>query len=318
MFVRCLVLFFFILGGLQASSGNSNCHSISRLSNTYGLFIEKQLEAGEVILNDIQAKQLGDASNYSVQAGGKRIRPLLAIIMAEYYSVPVDEIKPVIRGLEFLHTSSLIFDDLPAQDNAVLRRSRTCLHLQCQSEALAQLSGINLILKSLGELGALRPYFLAERILDLNAYWAESAQILSVGQWKDLSVRDRRDLDYFWELIHLKTGVAIEASLLSIPILVGAPSREKDQLKDLAKHLGRMFQLKDDLLDVIGDETKTGKQMGIDEKNNRLTAVSVLGLNGAEAQLLKEQDQSLKILQKLDRPIPALEGLIDWLLKRTN
>ena len=265
--------------------------------------------------------RLTDAMNYSVQAGGKRIRPLLALMTGEFYGIERERLVPFFRSLEFLHTSSLILDDLPAQDNADLRRGEPTLH-KAFDEATAHLSSVKLLAKAIGQISQLDS-FDDDIVNELTGYASTTIEEMCVGQMMDLQGQKHaiNSVEQLKILSHYKTGLAIEAAIWPVARLAEASHEEQDSWKSFARNLGLLFQIRDDILDVEGDQKLLGKVVGTDEANNASTFVSLLGLPGAYS-LLSETwlaaKQDLRNLEEAGRNTETFQGVLDFIFLRDH
>lgn len=257
-----------------------------------------------------------DAANYSLQGDGKRLRPILTWVMGVHeYGLPESSIVPLLRSLEYMHTASLIFDDLPTQDNASTRRGRSTLH-QVHNSATAELTGLFLIQKAIGEQSSL-DHFDAATVLTLIQYSAEKAEDMCMGQAMDLNSKGKAlTLEQLNMICFYKTGIAFEAALVMPAILAQVKDPEIAILKKFAYHAGIAFQIKDDLLDYEGDHLILGKPAGQDERNNNSTFVSILGDEGAKKAMWEHYCQATDALSEMPKPIPFLRHLLDYLVGR--
>ncbi|WP_405132198.1 polyprenyl synthetase family protein [Paenibacillus sp. FSL H8-0317] len=257
-----------------------------------------------------------DAANYSLQGDGKRLRPILTWVMGvREYGLPESSIVPLLRSLEYMHTASLIFDDLPTQDNASTRRGRSTLH-QVHNSATAELTGLFLIQKAIGEQSSL-DHFDAATVLTLIQYSAEKAEDMCMGQAMDLNSKGKAlTLEQLNMICFYKTGIAFEAALVMPAILAQVKDPEIAILKKFAYHAGIAFQIKDDLLDYEGDHLILGKPAGQDERNNNSTFVSILGDEGAKKAMWEHYCQATDALSEMPKPIPFLRHLLDYLIGR--
>ncbi|WP_458126700.1 polyprenyl synthetase family protein [Paenibacillus sp. Z3-2] len=257
-----------------------------------------------------------DAANYSLQGDGKRLRPILTWVMGvREYGLPESSIVPLLRSLEYMHTASLIFDDLPTQDNASTRRGRSTLH-QVHNSATAELTGLFLIQKAIGEQSSL-DHFDAATVLTLIQYSAEKAEDMCMGQAMDLNSKGKAlTLEQLNMICFYKTGIAFEAALVMPAILAQVKEPEIATLKKFAYHAGIAFQIKDDLLDYEGDHLILGKPAGQDERNNNSTFVSILGDEGAKKEMWEHYCLATDALNEMPKPIPFLRHLLDYLIGR--
>lgn len=259
-----------------------------------------------------------EAANYSLTGDGKRIRPILTWVLGvEEYGLKPAAIEPLLRSLEFMHTASLIFDDLPSQDNASTRRGRPTLH-QVHNSATAELTGLYLIQKAIQEQSSLEP-FDPKTVLALMRYSAEKAEDMCMGQAMDLHSKGKTlTLEQLNMMCFYKTGLAFEASLIMPAILAEVQAQEIAALKKFAYHAGIAFQIKDDLLDVEGDLQLLGKNPRMDEGNNNSTFVSVLGPEAARKEMWDHYCQAMEALNGIPRRISFLKHILDYIVNRDH
>ncbi|AJS58473.1 polyprenyl synthetase family protein [Paenibacillus sp. IHBB 10380] len=257
-----------------------------------------------------------DAANYSLEGEGKRIRPILTWVMGvNEYGLEASEIVPVLRSLEYMHTASLIFDDLPSQDNASTRRGRPTLH-QVHDSATAELTGLFLIQKAIEEQSSL-DHFDAKTVLTLMQYSAQKAEDMCMGQAMDLHSKGKAlTLEQLNMICFYKTGIAFEASLVMPAILAEVKAPEITVLKKFAYHAGIAFQIKDDLLDLEGDLLLLGKHTGKDVENNNSTFVSILGQEGARKEMWEHYCLAMEALKEMPRNIVFLKHLLNYIVNR--
>ncbi|MFE6073708.1 polyprenyl synthetase family protein [Paenibacillus sp. NPDC057886] len=257
-----------------------------------------------------------DAANYSLQGDGKRLRPILTWVMGvREYGLHESSIVPLLRSLEYMHTASLIFDDLPTQDNASTRRGRSTLH-QVHNSATAELTGLFLIQKAIGEQSSLNQ-FDAATVLTLIQYSAEKAEDMCMGQAMDLNAKGKAlTLEQLNMICFYKTGIAFEAALVMPAILAQVKEVEIASLKKFAYHAGIAFQIKDDLLDLEGDHLVLGKPAGQDVRNNSSTFVSILGEEGAKKEMWQHYCLATDALNEMPKPISFLRHLLDYIIGR--
>lgn len=256
------------------------------------------------------------AANYSLDGDGKRLRPIMAWVMAvDGYGLDQSAIMPLLRSLEYMHTASLIFDDLPSQDNAAFRRGRPTLH-EAYNEGIAELTGLFLTQKGVEEQASLE-VFNSRAVVELIQYTARATGDMCRGQAMDLESKGKRlTLDQLNLLSFYKTGIAFEASLIMPAILAEAKESEMTALKKFAQHAGIAFQIKDDLLDVEGDLDQLGKPIGKDAENNSSTFVSVLGLDGARKAMWDHYCLAVEVLEEIPRNTTFLKHLMDYIVNR--
>lgn len=257
-----------------------------------------------------------DAANYSLEGGGKRLRPILAWVMGvDQYGLPAAAIAPLLRSLEYMHTASLIFDDLPSQDNAFARRGRPTLH-EVHDSATAELTGLFLIQKAIEEQASMNG-FDAQAVMALMQYSSRRAGDMCAGQAMDLQSKGKKlTLEQLNRICYYKTGIAFEASLVMPAMLAKAGAAEIAGLTQLAYHAGIAFQIKDDLLDAEGEPLVLGKPAGKDVENNTSTFVTVLGRDGAKKAMWEHYCLAVEELNKLPRRPVFLKHLLTYIISR--
>jgi len=259
-----------------------------------------------------------DAANYSLEGDGKRLRPIMTWVMGvNEYGLNKSAIVPLLKSLEYMHTASLIFDDLPSQDNASTRRGRPTLH-QVFNVSIAELTGLLLTQKAIEEQASLG-HFDSKTVLQLIHYSAQMTAVMCKGQAMDLDSKGKQlTLEQLNTMCFYKTGIAFEASLIMPALLARAKESEIEALKKFAHHAGIAFQIKDDLLDVEGDLVLLGKPIGQDAENNNSTFVSILGSDGARKQMWEHYCLAMESLQDVPRNIPFLKHLLNYIVNRDH
>ncbi|UHA60709.1 polyprenyl synthetase family protein [Metabacillus litoralis] len=259
-----------------------------------------------------------EAANYSLNGDGKRLRPIVTWVMAiKVYGLEQSAIMPLLKSLEYMHTASLIFDDLPSQDNASTRRGRQTLH-QAYNTAIAELTGLFLTQKAMWEQASLRK-FDSNTVLKLIQYSSYLTAEMCKGQAMDLESKGKPlSLDQLNLMCFYKTGMAFEASIIMPAILAHADETEIETLKKYAYHAGIAFQIKDDLLDFEGDPALLGKTVGKDRENQSSTFVSILGQEEARKKMWEHYCQAIEALQKIPREIPFLKHFLNYLINRDH
>lgn len=255
------------------------------------------------------------AANYSLDGDGKRLRPIMTWMLAKEYGLKDNSIVPLLKSLEYMHTASLIFDDLPSQDNAGFRRGRTTLH-QLFNVATAELTGLFLTQKAIEEQASLEQ-FDAKSVLHLIKYSARVTMEMCQGQLMDLEAKGARlTLEELMSMCYYKTGIAFEASLIMPAILAGVEERELNALKRFALHTGTAFQIKDDLLDAEGDEKLLGKPTGTDAEYNRSTFVTELGIEKAKILMWDHYCLAMDEINRLGKNNSFFKHLLDYIVNR--
>ena len=259
-----------------------------------------------------------EAANYSLEGGGKRLRPIITWAMGvQEYGLKEANILPLLRSLEYLHTASLIFDDLPAQDNAPIRRGRATLH-EVYNTATAELTGLFLTQKAVEEQAALDG-FSPKTVLELIQYTAQKTADMCKGQAMDLQSKgEALTLEQLNAMCFYKTGIAFEASLIMPAILAHAKEQEIEALEKFSYHAGIAFQIKDDLLDVEGNQSTLGKPIGKDAENNQSTFVSILGTDGAKKAMWDHYCHAIEVLQEVPRNTTFLKHLLNYMVTRDH
>lgn len=218
---------------------------------------------------------------YAVGSGGKRLRPMLAILVANLFGVDVEKVYPIATSVELIHNYSLVHDDLPCMDDDELRRGMPTVHVKF-GEGMAVLIGdalLNTAVEVIGRSASLYGDNLA-RIL-LAIFENAGAKGMIAGQCVDLASEGREECvsTKRVEYLHLhKTACLIEAPIVASAIACGASERDIEALKTYARNLGLAFQITDDVLDVEGDEATFGKPIGSDEAMDKLTYPKVYGI----------------------------------------
>jgi geranylgeranyl pyrophosphate synthase len=259
-----------------------------------------------------------DAANYSLNGDGKRLRPIITWVMGvNVYGLKSSALVPLLRSLEFMHTASLIFDDLPSQDNAPTRRGRPTLH-QTYNIAVAELTGLFLTQKATEEQASLSG-FDPKTVLKLIQYSSQTTEMMCKGQAMDLESKGKKlTLEQLNTLSFYKTGIAFEASLIMPAILAQATEIEIGALKTFALHAGIAFQIKDDLLDVEGDPALLGKPIGIDGKNNNSTFVSILGRERASKVMWEHYCLAMETMLGIEQNTTFLKHLLNYIVNRDH
>jgi geranylgeranyl diphosphate synthase type II len=222
---------------------------------------------------------LEEAMRYSLLAGGKRVRPVLALATARALGADPERFLPAACAIELIHTYSLIHDDLPAMDDDELRRGLPTSHVRF-GEDVAILAGDGLFAEAV-RIFSEQPGP-PDRVLGALAELSAATGVAGMvgGQYVDVA-GDARDAAALRDLHALKTGRLIEASVGVVVVLEGLPEPETIPYRRFASELGVLFQIVDDILDVTGSDERLGKPHGSDERHGKLTYVSLFGLDRA-------------------------------------
>ena len=266
-------------------------------------------------------QQLREAMNYSMLAGGKRLRPIMISLTYEMFGGKGKVAEPFMAAMEMIHTHSLVHDDLPAMDNDEYRRGKKTTHA-VYGEAAAILAGDALLNY------AYETAFEAFRAEPENPHTGEALMVLakktgikgmmggqSVDVRLDGQALDAPTLDYIYEN---KTGALIEASMMIGAILSGAPRSAVQTLEKTGSLIGRAFQIQDDILDITGDEALLGKPINSDEKNHKTTYVTIHGLEQSRRDVKDLTDQALQCLDLLQVECDFFRQLLVSLVDRNQ
>ncbi|MGE4427873.1 MAG: polyprenyl synthetase family protein [Solirubrobacteraceae bacterium] len=272
---------------------------------------------------------LEDAMRYSLLAGGKRIRPVLALATAQALDLDETMVMPYAIALELIHTYSLIHDDLPAMDDDDLRRGRPTCHV-VYGEDVAILAGDALYAEAfrlLLEAGSIADRVPADRTLAAAAELAAASGVDGMvgGQYLDVQGEKAdetttHDARAALRTVHeLKTGRLIGASVGGVLRLAGLDERRSDPFRRFAADLGVLFQIVDDILDVTGTDQDLGKRHGSDERHGKRTYVTEYGLEGARDMAAQHhRAATLALADAAPSGADALLTLTDFIHTRTN
>jgi geranylgeranyl pyrophosphate synthase len=301
------------------SANKNDQTSFVRTIEEIGKRINKILPIEKEETDRIIGDTLVEGANYSLEAGGKRLRSLLAYsIGVRGYGLKETDIEPLLRCIEYSHTASLIFDDLPSQDNADVRRGRPTLHKQLGDPAAAELTGLYLIMKATEE-QTLLDVFEPNTVQKLIRYNSQVIQRMCKGQWMDLQSKNQPLNPAQLEILcFYKTGMAIEASLIMPALLANASQEEMEAIQKFAYHAGIAFQIRDDILDHEGMPEKMGKAAKMDASNHHSTFVTVLGLSEAKIQLYDHYFKAKSALGEIPRDTKFLDQILDYILNRDH
>ena len=287
---------------------------------------EQKVREIEDSLQNYLPKQKGyqkiimEAMEYSLLAGGKRLRPML---MKETYTLfggHSKVIEPFMAAIEMVHTYSLVHDDLPAMDNDEYRRGRKTTHV-VYGEDMAILAGdalLNYAFETAVKAFVLEPEASltignAIRVLGEKAgiYGMLGGQVIDVKETGHAVSKDVLDTIY-----ELKTGALIEAAMMIGAILGGASKEEVKTVERIASLVGLAFQVQDDILDVTSTQEELGKPIHSDEKNEKTTYVTLLGIDDAKKVVEEKSEEAISLLQTLPNENPYLEELLMELIHR--
>lgn len=268
------------------------------------------------------AGTMAQAMNYSMLAGGKRLRPMLMQETFRLFGGSGKLVKPFMAGMEMIHTHSLIHDDLPALDNDDYRRGRLTTH-KVYGEAMGILSGVALLNYAYETM--LQAFAMAETLQQKDAVIG-ALQVMtaktgihgmlggqSVDVENDGKALEKDMLDYIYEN---KTSALIEASMMTGAILAGADAEQVAVIEQAAKKIGLAFQIQDDILDVTSTDEELGKPIHSDEKNHKVTYVTLFGTEKAAAQVAGLSAEAVALLESLNKNNEFLYLLVEKLVNR--
>ena len=292
---------------------------------------EKQLQEKiaqiEALLQAYLPKEEGhqrtilEAMNYSVMAGGKRLRPMMMQEAYIMFGGTSQAIGPFMAALEMIHTYSLVHDDLPAMDNDLYRRGKKTTH-HVYGEAMGILAGdalLNYAYETAAKSFLLEPenVNIGKALIKLSekagGYGMVGGQVVDVGAEKKQEVITKEKLDF---IHHNKTAALIEAALAVGGILSGASDTEVQKRELVARRIGLAFQIQDDILDVIGKEEVLGKPIGSDARNEKVTYVTYEGIEKSKEDVARLTDEALELLHSLGKEDSFLSELFLHLVNR--
>ena len=260
-------------------------------------------------------KIIMEAMEYSLMAGGKRIRPMLMQEMYHLFGGKEKLIYPFMAAIEMIHTYSLVHDDLPAIDNDDYRRGRKTTHV-VYGEDMGILAGDALLNYAFETAATAFADFPEDSLLIGKAMGilAKKAGVYGMIGGQVTDVREtghklsREKLDFIYAL---KTGALIESSMMIGAVLAGASEEEIKQAEKIVAKTGFAFQVQDDILDVTSTSETLGKPVHSDEKNEKTTYVTLVGIEEAKKIVERESEEAIRILETL----PGEKGYLTWLLE---
>lgn len=294
-------------------------------------FVKSELERYRLALEDYILEtaparaegvpsELFESMEYSLRAGGKRLRPALCLAAAKRSGVDEKKAMPMALGLEMLHTATLIHDDLPCMDDDDMRRGKPSNHAKF-GETLALLAGDALFVQSLefpmANLTGIEP----KNVLRAMHIFAKAIGPSGVcgGQVLDIdAAKAAGEPDYVRRIAKLKTGALIQAAVLTGAALGGAKETLRVRYADYAAHLGSAFQIVDDILDVTSTAEELGKTPGKDERDGKLTHVTVYGIERAREMAAEESEAARAALDGVLPQDDFLMLLPEYLVHRSK
>lgn len=299
-------------------------------SNFPELLSARSRETDDIVKSFLPAEEgnlrlIFEALNYSVKAGGKRLRPL---IMRECFRAFSDDqaderiLWPFMAAMEYIHTYSLVHDDLPAMDNDLLRRGLPTTHAK-YGEDIGILAGdalLNYAFETIGHLSdetlslsESRRVLKAVKILAdrSGSYGMIGGQVLDLKGCEELS-----ELDFLEKMYSLKTGCLLQAAFVCGAVLAGAEEAVLKSLDEAARLLGVAFQIKDDILDETSTAEELGKPIFSDRENGKRTYASIVGIEAAQEKVVEYSERCKTILRSLAANVDFLCDLVDYLTIR--
>jgi len=265
-------------------------------------------------------EKIHQAIRWSVFAGGKRFRPALLLATGQAFSAPVEDLIRTACAFEMVHTYSLIHDDLPAMDDDDLRRGRPTCHVRFD-EATAILAGDalqTLAFKTIAEDERLDAGTRIALVSEL-ARAAATPEGMVAGQALDMEAETRQVTGAHLEEIHrFKTGALIVAAARCGAIIGRASEDELAAVTSYGSHLGLLFQITDDFLDVTATAEDLGKTPGKDAQSNKATYPALYGMEETRAAAINAHDAACAALDRIDRPTEVLRRIADFILNRTG
>ena len=263
--------------------------------------------------------ELADSMEYSLTAGGKRLRPILVMAAADAVGAKGTDFLHVACAIEMIHTYSLIHDDLPAMDNDDYRRGKLTNH-KVYGEAMAILAGdalltqaFEVILRQEGVSAEVLLQVVREMSVAAGPNGMVGGQVIDMlSEGKKISMAELRKM-------HMgKTGALFRAAIRSGAIMAGADEKQLEALTIYADCFGLAFQITDDILDVVGDEAVIGKPVGSDERNDKSTYVTLTSLEEARRLAADTVQKAVEALQIFGDKASFLRELVEMLLERNK
>lgn len=290
--------------------------------------LQQRVSQVEEVIRRFLPKEAGyqktviEAMNYSLLAGGKRLRPMLMEETYRLFGGKGEVIGPFMAAIEMVHTYSLVHDDLPAMDNDEYRRGRKTTHM-VYGEGMAILAGdglLNYAFETALKAFALEPENKA--IPEALQIFASKAGILGMigGQTADMEAEKMEGSQVTQELLlfihEKKTAALIQSAMMIGAVLAGAGEEQVRKVEKIAYNIGIAFQIQDDILDVTSSLEVLGKMTGSDEKNNKVTYVTLNGMEKAKEDVKKLSEEAITLLHSFEQKNVFLEQLTEKLITR--
>ena len=290
--------------------------------------LQKRVAEVEAVIQKFLPEEKGyqktvlEAMNYSILAGGKRLRPMLMEETYRLFGGEGEIIEPFMAAIEMIHTYSLVHDDLPSMDNDEYRRGRKTTHVK-YGEGMAILAGDGLLNYAFET--ALRAF---DKEL-MNPAIGKAMQVLAKkagvygmigGQTADIEAEDMEQSNVTNDLLlyihENKTAALIQSSMMIGAILAGAAEKEIEAVEKIAYNVGIAFQIQDDILDITSSLEVLGKMTGSDEKNNKVTYVTLNGMEKAKEDVERLSKEAIELLNSFENRNEFLNQLIEELITR--
>ena len=264
----------------------------------YAGIVNTELEK-VLIRENVIEKKLNDSIEYSLMAGGKRLRPVLMMATYKLFKEDIDKVFPFAVSMEMIHNFSLIHDDLPGIDDDDFRHGKPTNH-KAFGEATAILAGDSLLNKAYLNLGLELAKSDLDRDLKIRAFneLSNGVDRMIIGEYVDTEFEGQKISSDYLEYMHKnKTGALIKASIRIGAILAGASEDDLEKLSTYGENIGLAFQIKDDILDIVGDESILGKPVGNDVEKQKSTFVSKYGLEKSQKILENVTKEAIDIIE---------------------
>lgn len=270
---------------------------------------------------DVPEKILNNSMEYSLMAGGKRLRPILVIATYEIFGKNINKCIPYAVAIEMVHNFSLIHDDLPGIDNDDFRHGKPTNHKKF-NEATAILAGDGLLNQAYivisEDLIKSESEELKNKLKVFNEF-STAVDRMIAGEYIDTEYEGKQITDEYLEYIHKnKTGALLKLCVRMGAILANANEKDLEKLTKYAEKIGLAFQIKDDILSEEGNPDVTGKPVGNDKEHNKCTYVSVFGIEGAKKELEKITNEAVEILEYYGDKAEFLKQLAIYIKNRNK
>ena len=288
-----------------------------------GEYLQRKIELVNMELDSIYLQQdalystLAKSMNYSLMAGGKRLRPVLLMAAADAVGANGENFVHLATSIEMIHTYSLIHDDLPAMDNDDYRRGKLTNH-KVFGDGVAVLAGDALLTMAFEVIADSPNVDVAKKLKIVKEIsHAAGPEGMVGGQVIDLESEGKHiDMNTLQKMHRAKTGALFCAAIRSGAILGDATDKQLEALTEYARQFGLAFQITDDILDVTGDEASIGKPVGSDEKNHKSTYVTLGSLQSAKDLAQKAVDNAKEALKDFGTEADFLREIVDYLISR--